>query len=218
MLNRVKDKLIEKGWIRFDAIGYWNRRYARGGDSGDGSKGRLAVFKADFINQFVQKNQIGHVIELGCGDGLQLQLAKYPRYTGYDISEVAIQYCREKFKDDPVKKFEVLTKGMDFSADYGQWDLALSLDVLYHIIDDTEFKNYLHTLFHLSSRYVILYAPDQHPEKQSNVHVRFRKFSTYIQQEFPEWTLTERIPNPFSSDYPAPGNSSSSEFFIYQRG
>jgi hypothetical protein len=51
---------------------YWIARYKRGGDSGRGSYGKLAQFKAGVINKFVEANKINTIIEFGCGDGNQL--------------------------------------------------------------------------------------------------------------------------------------------------
>ena len=45
--------------------------------------GELAKFKARVMNDFVRENGIRSVIELGCGDGMQLALADYPRYLGH---------------------------------------------------------------------------------------------------------------------------------------
>ena len=72
---------------------YWERRYARGGDSGAGSYGRLAIFKAEFVNSFVRDHGIRSVIEFGCGDGNQLSLAEYPSYFGLDVSRSAVEAC-----------------------------------------------------------------------------------------------------------------------------
>jgi len=65
---------------------YWQQRYARGGNSGDGSYGKLADFKAEVLNEAVKELGITSVIEFGCGDGNQLTLANYPAYTGVDTS------------------------------------------------------------------------------------------------------------------------------------
>ena len=72
---------------------YWDRRYRGGGNSGDGSYGGLADFKAEIINAFVAENRIDTVVELGCGDGNQLGLMDVPQYTGYDISKKAVEMC-----------------------------------------------------------------------------------------------------------------------------
>lgn len=69
-----------------------------GGNSGKGSYNRLAQFKADIINKFVEENAIEFVMEWGCGDGHQLSLAKYLQCVGYDVSKQAISTCQENMQ------------------------------------------------------------------------------------------------------------------------
>ena len=64
---------------------YWEQHYRSGGDSGPGSRGVLAQYKAEFVNAFVERHDIESVAELGCGDGSQLALARYPAYVGLDV-------------------------------------------------------------------------------------------------------------------------------------
>jgi hypothetical protein len=215
MLDRIKIKLIKSGWIRFDTKKYWDRRYGRGGDSGEGSKGHLALFKAEFLNRFVADHQIKNVVELGCGDGSQLLLANYPEYDGFDISIQAIQSCLKKFKGDKTKRFELLTRKNLPEGKRGQWDLALSLDVIYHLIGQKEFEQYLRTLFSLSKKYVIIYAPDRDSLASTALHVKYRKFSEFITMLFPEWKLILRVPNKMADQ--TEGAVSQSEFFIYHK-
>ena len=73
----------------FSSVAYWEGRYRAGGNSGAGSYGRLATFKAGFVNGFVELNAIRSAIEFGCGDGNQLSLLSVPRYTGVDVSPTA---------------------------------------------------------------------------------------------------------------------------------
>lgn len=42
---------------------FWEKRYAEGDDSGPGSYGRLAQFKADYINELVRSKNVKTVIE-----------------------------------------------------------------------------------------------------------------------------------------------------------
>ena len=57
----------------FKSSKYWNERYKHGGNSGDGSYGHLAEYKAEIINDFIEENQIHNIIEFGSGDGNQLK-------------------------------------------------------------------------------------------------------------------------------------------------
>ena len=86
---------------------YWEKRYTYGGSSGQGAYGRLAKFKAEILNNFVSELRVGSVIEFGCGDGNQLELAKYPDYVGLDVSEKAVALCKVKFTNDISKRFSI---------------------------------------------------------------------------------------------------------------
>src|SRR5690348_14977223 len=111
---------------------YWTRRYELGGDSGSGSQGQLAAFKADVLNGFVEEESVKSVIEFGCGDGNQLTLARYPLYVGFDISPEAVARCRRLFANDSSKSFALVAEYLNETA-----ELALSLDVVFHLVEDS---------------------------------------------------------------------------------
>ena len=93
----------------FNSKDYWEKRYANGGNSGSGSYNNLAKFKAEIINNFINKNKINTVIEWGSGDCNQLTLANYKNYIGYDVSQTAIKICQKKFFNDSTKVFIYLS-------------------------------------------------------------------------------------------------------------
>ncbi|HVP77515.1 MAG TPA: class I SAM-dependent methyltransferase [Thermodesulfobacteriota bacterium] len=191
---------------------YWESRYAAGGHSGVGSYGLFAEFKADVINGFVAAHHVQTVIEFGCGDGNQLLLAKYTRYVGFDVSSSAIARCQELFNSDENKLFRLLSTYNGEKA-----DLALSLDVIYHLLEDDVFEHHMRTLFEASDRYVIIYSSDSDDNRDcKGTHVRHRKFTRWIQENFPNWKLVEHLPNkyPYRGDYL---KGSSAEFFIYEK-
>ena len=101
---------------------FWERRYRGGGDSGPGSYGRAALLKARVLNEFVAARGVRSVIEFGCGGGSQLQLARYPRYLGFDISSAAVNRCRELHGKDRTRTFATVDAYRGERA-----DLALSL-------------------------------------------------------------------------------------------
>lgn len=189
---------------------YWRARYASGGDSGAGSYGQFAAFKAEVLNAFVRDHDVTRVIEFGCGDGNQLSLAAYASYLGVDISEEALERCRRRFSRDPTKRFVL-------AEDYrGQRaELALSLDVIYHLVEDEVFDLYMSRLFDAAERYVIVYSSDtdQNPTDQ-DAHVKHRRFSDWIATRRPEWTRIAHIPSryPYSGD---PLRGTFAEFHIF---
>ena len=162
---------------------YWERRYSAGGNSGAGSYALFAEFKAEVLNGFVAKHKVKTVIEFGCGDGNQLILANYPAYLGLDISSTAITKCQAMFKTATNKSFSLMS---DYNGQKA--DLALSLDVIYHLIEDNVFEHYMRTLFDAAIRYVIIYASDSDDNRgYEGTHVRHRKFTNWINKNLPNW-------------------------------
>jgi SAM-dependent methyltransferase len=189
---------------------YWDRRYRSGGTSGAGSYNHLARFKAEILNRFVAENGIASVAEFGCGDGAQLALASYPSYDGYDVSPASIDMCRKKFADDTTKRFFVLSDARPEKA-----DLALSLDVIYHLVEDDVFERHVTAVCDSAKRFAIFYASDfDAPQKY---HVRHRKFTPWIEKNRPELKLVEVVENRYPWNPKDPDNTSVSSFFIYRR-
>ena len=191
---------------------YWEHRYQGGGDSGVGSYGKFADFKAEVLNAFVAEKEIDSVIEFGCGDGNQLTLAKYPRYLGFDVSEHALASCRERFSTDGTKSFRLMT---DYAGERA--DLALSLDVIYHLVEDEIFDAYMRTLFDAADRFVIIYASNTDDNREyEGTHVKHRKFTPWIARYAPNWTMVRRLPNrfPYRGDY---REGSFADFSIFGR-
>jgi SAM-dependent methyltransferase len=197
---------------------YWEQRYAEGKDSGPGSHGQLAAFKAEVLNGFVRSRDIRSVIEFGCGDGNQLALADYPAYTGLDVSKTAIAQCTERFGHDRTKHF-LLYDPRSFADTRPSLraELALSLDVIYHLVENETYEQYLVHLFSAAERFVIIYSSDtdENPSLQAP-HVKHRRFSARVEKNLSAWTMVEKIPNrfPFQDD---DTGGSFADFFIYQR-
>jgi len=195
-----------------ESASYWEERYARGDNSGVGSYGKFARFKADTLNAFVAEQRVGSVLELGCGDGNQLKLARYPRYLGFDVSPTAIEACRKRFAGDEAKSFARMDEYKGEQA-----DLALSLDVIYHLVEDEVFEGYMRTLFGAALRYVIVYASDfDDTSGRDGPHVRHRKFTAWVQRNVPGWKLVRHVPNafPFTGDHTT---GSFADFFVYAK-
>jgi len=189
---------------------YWEKRYSEGGNSGAGSYNRLAEFKASIINNFISEQNIDTVIEFGCGDGNQLSLAKYPRYIGFDVSKTAVIMCKKHFVKDNTKQFYLLSDYKNQKA-----EIVLSLDVIYHLIEDSIYIEYMNRLFAASTRYVVIYACDDDGTAQYHVHLR--KFTKYIKENITGWRLLKRIPNQYPYDANDPDNTSWSDFYIYEK-
>ncbi len=211
-------RFIYRKWINTtqpfsDSTNYWINRYNSGGNSGDGSYNNFAKFKAEIINAFVAENKtIKTVIEYGCGDGNQLRLAKYPSYIGFDVSPKAVEICKKTFLNDSTKKFKLME---NYSDEIG--DLILSLDVIYHLVEDSVFEAYMTRLFESSKKFVIIYSSNTDKKRENQApHVRHRKFTKWIENNKPQWQLSKHVPNIyFNNSDTKTGHSL--DFFIYQK-
>jgi SAM-dependent methyltransferase len=189
---------------------YWEERYARKGTSGDGSYGELARAKADFLNAFVREHAVRSVTEFGCGDGNQLSLAEYPRYVGLDVSKAAIGLCKTRFANDRTKSFFLYDDQCFIdNTDVFCADLALSLDVIYHLVEDHTFEAHMTHLFASACRYVIVYASNTTAHGTAP-HVRHRPFSRWVELRRPQWHLSLMEIGPGSG-------SGRADFFVYEQ-
>lgn len=184
---------------------YWERRYARGGHSGAGSSGRLAGYKARWLNDFVRIHHIGSVLEFGCGDGQQLLLAEYPAYRGLDVAPAALERCRRLFANDAGKQFDLYVPAT-FDPRAVQADLTLSLEVIFHLTEDDLYHAHLRHLFGSARRWVVIFSADE-AASSPFPHFRLRRFSADVPAG---WQLRERVPNPHR-------DISVSDFFVFEK-
>lgn len=205
-----------KGVSAFSSARYWDRRYQRGGNSGNGSYGRLAVFKAEVINLFVKEKSIKSIVEFGCGDGNQLAMFVVDRYLGVDVSQSAIEKCRTLFSVDHAKNFMT---NESFTSDPQCADLSISLDVIYHLVEDAVFDSYMRTLFRSADKYCIIYSSDRDDIYDPCQHVRRRKFTEWVSMHIDGWRLSRILRNKYPHDGPFidPEDKSHCDFYFYER-
>lgn len=182
--------------IKFNSKEYWENRYKSGGNSGAGSQGIIAQYKASIINDFVKKNNIQTVCELGCGDWL-FSLFDVPEYTGYDVSEFVVERNKKQYKHKFTTSINELTS----------YDLIISMDVILHLIEEDVYQQYMKDLFRLSNKYVIIYSTNW-DEILGGVHNKFRKFISDVPENF---ELIEFIDNPHK------GEHTQADFFMFRR-
>ena len=206
----VKRWLQQLRWQTLrSSASYWESNYARGLTSGRGSYGALGDAKAAFLNAFVRQHGVRSVVEFGCGDGHQLSMAEYPRYIGLDVSPTAIARCQHLFADDPAKSF-FRYDGACFVDRAGVFaaDLAISLDVIYHLVEDSVFESYMTHLFGSGNRFVIIYStnamiPGTPPS------IRHRHFTAWVHAHCPQWRLMQVT----EGEDTGPGRA---DFFAYE--
>lgn len=190
---------------------YWQRRYAQGGDSGAGSYGAFAEFKAEVLNGLFRELGLCTAIEFGCGDGNQLRLLDITDYLGVDVSEDAIASCQQEFAGQAGRRFLL---DRDYAGEGAQ--CSLSLDVIYHLIEDEVFDNYMRRLFEAADRCVIIYSSNTESQNVEAPHVRHRRFAEWVALHQADWHLWRHVPNrfPFLGDHLT---GSFADFFVYRR-
>lgn len=222
-MNRIKKWLYSIAWQagffnnQFPGTSrYWDQLYKKGGNSGPGSYQALAQFKADFLNHFIQQHEIKKIIDLGCGDGHQVSLLHIDQYYGFDISEQAIQLCTEKFRNDPSKQFFLHNDDFSTKLDQiGKARLAISLDVLFHLVEDSVFHQYMQHLFEGSDEFIIIYSTNYNSRQQ--FHEKNRCFTDWIKRHRRNWRQIGFVPNRYPFDKNNPDNTSESDFYIFEK-
>ena len=146
----------------FRSAEYWEDRYKTGGRFRliSAPYRKLAAFKAQFINGFIREQKVKRLLDFGCGDGNQASFLDIESYLGFDVSASAIERCRERsskamrcrrfcFSEQAVFRAE---------ADAFKADLAMSMDVIFHLVEEEVFAKYMENLFSAATRHVIIYS------------------------------------------------------------
>lgn len=210
-LRHLKHSMFPKPAFTTSAE-YWERIYASGGTSGEGSYNAPATFKATVLNAFVHDQSLNTILEWGCGDGNQLRLATYPHYVGVDVSKTAVSMCRRIFADDRGKKFFLLD---EIPAVAQSAECALSLDVIYHLIEDDIYVSYMKRLFASATRFVVIYAWNVDQDSPiSGGHVRHRAFLKWVTENVDGWVLFKTVKRDDKCDN---SNAAFADFYIFAR-
>jgi hypothetical protein len=97
--------------------------------------------------------------------------------------------------------------------------LGLSLDVIYHLVEDEVFERYMADLLGHSSRLVVLYTSDSDvfiPPGLTPPHIRHRPVGQWMSSQR-HWRLRERIANPHPFDLDADDETSFADFYVYEK-
>lgn len=196
----------------FSVKDYWDSRYAGGGTSGGGSYGKLRDFKLEVLNRLITGTGTRTLVDLGCGDGSVAEGIQVEQYTGLDIAPEAVKMCRDRPGSDS-RKFFTLDEFNQDSYKQG-FDMAISLDVIYHLVEEELFRAHISSLFSMASKAVLIYSSDMIAENPTSGHVSHRKFTEYVAAEYKDWRLAEIIKN----RYPVSNKTtkgSFADFYLY---
>ena len=137
-------------------------------------------------------------------------MINYHKYRGYDISETIIQNCKKQFENDLTKEFLILS---DYEPKI--FDLAISLDVIFHLVEEENFENHMKLLFESSNKFILIYSSNF--EKMNLLlkpHIRHRRFTDWVNENVPDWKLILHTPNKFKKSV---RHNSFSDFYIFEK-
>jgi SAM-dependent methyltransferase len=187
---------------------HWQRHYDHGGNSGPGSYGDFAEYKARLVNQAIAENEIRSIIELGCGDGNQLSYLNIKEYIGLDVSKVAIELCCHRYAGDPTRSFIWYDpRYFQDPLHFVSADCAMSLDVIFHLIEHHVFARYIRNLFDCGRRFVIIYGLDRDENQRGHASVRYRRYSEHISRNIHDFRIAKHVP----------AHEKYGDFFLYER-
>ena len=108
------------------------------------------------------------------------------------------------FENDPAKHFQ-LYNGRTVPGLTA--DCTLSFDVIYHLVEDEVYHNYMEALFAMSTKYVVVYSSNI-AGWHGAAHVLHRDVVSHIQRTQPGWKLVGTLQNDYSS-------RTAQDFFFY---
>ena len=187
----------------FSSLAYWKNRYAKGQNSGSGSYGEVAEFKARVLNDYIREHSVSRCIEFGCGDGNQLGLLSISSYLGLDVAPDAVKLCIEKYRNDASKSFVLYDPKYFVNNSFIKADLTISMDVILHLIEDEIYVDYMRALFSASTKNVAIFttATDVQPSKMAP-HNKFRDHRPWVREFAPNFKEINSVLAPSELGYP----------------
>jgi len=184
-----KADLLTQGYRSgvFDVIGYWENRYASGTNSGSGSYGRVAEYKREKLCELIPRLRVRSIVDLGVGDGNVLSLLERDKciasvaYSGVDVSRTTVARLRGRF---PGLRFVTYGGTVEtfWATNTDAADVAMSLEVIFHLVDDSVFESYMDVLWQASSRYIVVFSSTTEDKRDPGRHVRHRNWLDWMRQ------------------------------------
>lgn len=183
----------------FNVAGYWENRYSSNGNSGAGSYGCVAEFKVGQLCKLFADHAIQSMIDLGPGDGNVFSMLKKNgclprRYAGFDVSKTAVDRLRQKFPGHAFYHYDGAYSSIE-DAGVGVADLSMSLDVIFHLVDDRVFEAYMDCLWRASARWIVVFSSNSDTMVDGANHVRHRRWTSWLERNHDgEFELMQVLP------------------------
>jgi hypothetical protein len=180
-----------------DSREYWINRYKSflgAGVNFDPPKDKVFQYKIDVVNQVLTDYNINSVIEFGCGLGWIADSVEM-EYSGVDVSPEAIYMCKRDLGNRKNLRFGLYP---DALKKMDPKEATMSLDVIYHLLEDKVYEEYMNNLFGYATKLVIVHSSNTTEQYEGGAkHVMHRKFSDYVNDNLTDWKLDKIIPTKF---------------------
>ena len=174
----------------FDAVSYWIKRYEEGqGEYQPSYSKKSADLRFETIFRAYDRciNCLGidlvdqEVLDVGCGRGFLTEyfISRGVKVSVVDLSEKAISFVKQKHPE--IRDFTGRITEIDFSDE--SFDIVHCAEVLFHVLEDKEWRESIDRLCSLSRKYVFLKERfTDSPKKTALPHVKPRRCGSYISQ------------------------------------
>ena len=98
--------------------------------------------------------------------------------------------------------------------------MAMSLDVIFHLVEDEIYESYMYKLFGAAEKLVLIYSSNveqlcMNPFRRQT-HVRHRQFEDWVFEKAPCWKPVRKINNPYKlTSTTTPQTHSYADFYLY---
>lgn len=172
---------------------YWERRYLAGmRGAGRGSAGMAFKDKLATVDRVIRATKSLTVLDLGCGpEAFGNYLHNVGTYLGIDVSHEAVRTSQAK-RSVPGRRYQDLPS----FGPLGEFDLVLSLEVIFHLVEDHVYHRYMSHLTESSTGYLLIQSTDREEDRFHGSHYRDRPFRDWIETHAPRWRLESSWTSP----------------------
>lgn len=179
------DKFLENTFENIYSKNLWGPKENLCGDGSDIKYNRPLL---EFLNNYISKNKIKNIFDLGCGDFALFKHLNFSdkKYFGVDIVKSLIESNNEKYKNSNVKFFYDDIRGFVFER---PCDLIIIKDVFAHVDN----SSCLQILFNIRNHKNILVINDIGSEKHNNLDIVTGGYRTVDINDWPFYAEAECV-------------------------
>jgi len=171
-MENSKPKKVKGVDPKFNYKTYWEDRYKKGQNSGSGSYGQNADFKAEIVNRVIDEYKCKDMVEFGCGDANQMNLFKRIPYVGYDISPTIITQNRAKYKNMK----DVIFQDIDMGCTFDKFkDISICVDVLFHLTIEEDWLKLIDHVCNAAKKVIVITTNTEEVKEEYFPHVNFKR-------------------------------------------